>query len=151
MKTQRILINVIAVTVMLTLLWNNRAAADTLGVYQPAVVRQAQWALQRGNHDHALALLAHRGAELQRWRAEAQGNGLICQAWFQKGDYVRAEQACDLAVRAAGETNGQYLYNRAVMRLLLGRIDEAVADLKRVAIMNPAAGTITADFSVAGR
>lgn len=124
MRTQRILINVLAVTVMLTLLWHNRAAADTLGDYQPTVVRQAQWALQHGNHDHALALLAHRSAELRRWRAEAQGNALVCQAWFQKGDYVRAEHACDLAVRAA-EPNGQYLYNLAVMRLLLGRIDEA--------------------------
>jgi tetratricopeptide (TPR) repeat protein len=151
MKAQRILINVIAATVMLTLLWNHRAAADTLGVYQPTVVRQAQWALQRGNHDHALALLAHRGAELRRWRAEAQGNGLVCQAWFQKGDYVRAEQACDLAVRAAAEPNGQYLYNRAVMRLLLGRIDEAVVDLKRVAMTNPAAVAVNIDFSVAGR
>ncbi|MBK6740165.1 MAG: hypothetical protein IPG64_21205 [Haliea sp.] len=151
MRTQRILIHVIATTIMLTLLWNHRAAADTLGDYQPTVVRQAQWALQRGNHDHALALLTQRGAELRRWRAEAQGNGLICQAWFQKGDYVRAEQACDLAVRTAGEPNGQYLYNRAVMRLLLGRIDEAVADLKRVATMNSSVVALNADFSVAGR
>jgi tetratricopeptide (TPR) repeat protein len=150
MRTQRILINLLAVTVMLTLLWHNRAAADTLGDYQPTVVRQAQWALQQGNHDHALALLAHRGAELRRWRAEAQGNGLICQAWFQKGDYVQAEQACDLAVRAAGD-NGQYLYNRAVMRLLLGRIDEAVADLKMAAMANAAAQTLNTGFTVAGR
>ncbi len=150
MRTQRTLINVLAVTVMLTLLWNTRAGADTLGAYQPTVVRQAQWALQQGNHDHALALLTQRGAELRRWRAEAQGNGLMCQAWFQKGDYVRAEHACDLAVRTAGEPNGQYLYNRAVMRLLLGRIDEAVADLKGVAMMNQTV-TFNADFSVAGR
>lgn len=152
MRNQRILINLLAVTVTLTLLWHNRVAADALGVYQPAVVRQAQWALQQGNPDHALALLAHRGAELRRWRAEAQGNALMCQAWFQKGDYARAEQSCDLAVRAAGESTGQYLYNRALMRLLLGRIDEAVADLRRVAIMNPAAvATLNADFSVAAR
>jgi tetratricopeptide (TPR) repeat protein len=152
MRTQRTLVNLITITAMLTLLllWHNRAAADTLGDYQPTIVRQAQWALQRGNHDHALALLARRGTELRRWGAEAQGNGLICQAWFQKGDYVRAEQACDLAVRAAGEPNGQYLYNRAVMRLLLGRIDEAVADLKGVATMNQTV-TFNADFSVAGR
>lgn len=96
MLAQRILINLLAVTVMLTLLWHNRVAADTLGVYQPTVVRQAQWALQHGDPDHALALLARRGAELRR-------------------------------------------------------IDEAVADIKRVAIMNPAAMAINADFSIAGR
>lgn len=152
MRTQRTLINLLAVTVMLTLPWHNLAAADTLGEFQPTIVRQAQWALQNGNHDHALALLAHRGAELRRWRAEAQGNGLMCQAWFQKGDYARAEQSCDLAVRAAGESSGQYLYNRALMRLLLGRIDEAVMDLRRVAMMNPqAVATLNADFSVAAR
>ena len=151
MRTQRMMIAVIAVTAMLALLWHARASADTLGVYQPTVVRQAQWALQRDNPDHALALLAHRGAQLRRWRAEAQGNALVCQAYFQKGEYLRAERACDLAVRTDSHASEQYLYNRAVMRLLLGRIDEAVADLKRVGIMRLPLTMLSADFSVAGR
>lgn len=151
MRTQRMMIALIAVTAMLALVWQTRVAADTLGVYQPTVVRQAQWALQRGNPEHALALLGKRSAELRRWRAEAQGNALICRAYFQTGDYTRAEHACDLAIRTAGETNGQYLYNRAVMRLLLGRVDEAVADLKRVSVMNSQVTVSGAGFSVAGR
>jgi tetratricopeptide (TPR) repeat protein len=151
MRTQRILISLIAVAGMMALLWHDRAGADTLGHYQPTVVRQAQRALQHGNPDHALALLENRGAELRRWHAEAQGNALICRAWFQKGDYARAEQACDLAVRAAGDTNGEYMYNRAVMRLLLGRIDEAVADLKKVDTMNPQLTAWDNHFAVAGR
>lgn len=114
-------------------------------------MRQAQWALQRDNPDHALALLAHRGAQLRRWRAEAQGHALVCQAYFQKGNYVRAEQACDLAVLTDPQASEQYLYNRAVMRLLLGRIDEAVVDLKRVGVMSLPVTMPSVDFSVAGR
>ncbi len=151
MRTQRMMISLIAVSVMLALLWQARASADTLGVYQSTVVRQAQWALQQGNPDHALALLAHRGTALRRWRAEAQGHALVCQAHFQNGNYARAEQACDLAVRTAPKANGQYLYNRAVMRLLLGRIEEAVIDLKKVGVLDSPMTVSNTDFSVAGR
>ncbi|MCB1705915.1 MAG: hypothetical protein KDI17_13705 [Halioglobus sp.] len=151
MRTQRMMIAVIAVTAMLALLWQARANADTLGVYQPPIVRQAQWALQQGHPEHALALLARRDAELRRWQALAQGNTLLCQAYFQTGDYVRAEQACDLAVRASAESNGQYLHNRAVMRLLLGRIDEAVADLNKIAALDAQQAVSSTGLSVAGR
>jgi tetratricopeptide (TPR) repeat protein len=145
------MIAIIGVLAMVALLWQARANADTLGVYQPTVVRQAQWALQQNNPEHALALLEKRGGELRRWNAQAQGNALVCQAYFQTGDYVRAEQACDLAVRTSGEANGQYLYNRAVMRLLLGRVDEAVADLKRVSAMNSQVTVSGLGFAFAAR
>ena len=151
MQTQRMMIATIAVIAMAALLWQARATADTLGEYQPPVVRQAQWALQRDNPEHALALLEKRSAELRRWRAEAQGSALVCRAYFELGDYIRAEQACDLAVQASGESNGQYLYNRGVMRLLSGRVEEGVADLKRVSAMDPEVKVSSADFAVAGR
>tara|TARA_R110002049_G_scaffold7808_10_gene44113 strand:+ start:3117 stop:3557 length:441 start_codon:yes stop_codon:yes gene_type:complete len=141
----------IAVIAMAALLWQARATAQTLGEFQPPVIRQAQWALQHESPERALALLESRSAELRRWRAQAKGNALVCQAYFQTGDYARAEQACDLAFRAAGETNGQYLYNRGVMRLLLGRVDEGVADLKRVSAMNAQVPVATGGFAVAGR
>ena len=101
MIAKRIMIAMIAVITMFALLWQARATADTLGVYHPPVVRQAQWALQRDNPAHALAVLENRTAELRRWRAQARGNALICQAYFQLGDYTRAEHACDLAVQAS--------------------------------------------------
>ena len=151
MKAQRMMIALLSVIVMFALLWHARATADTLGVYQPMVIRHAQWALQRDNPKHALAVLENRTAELRRWHAQAQGNALICQAYFQLGDYTRAEYACDLAVQASNETNGQYLYNRAVMRLLLGRVDEGVADLKRVSAMNLQVTVWSAGLAVAGR
>ncbi len=151
MRTQRMMIALIGVIAMLALLWQARATADTLGEFQAPVVRQAQWALQQDNPERALALLENRQAELRRWRAQAQGNALICQAYFQIGEYDNAERACDLAVRAAGENNGQYLYNRAVMRLLTGRVDEAVADLKSVAAMNSQVMLSSPGFALAGR
>ncbi|CAA0101208.1 Uncharacterised protein [Halioglobus japonicus] len=151
MRTQRMMIASIAVIAMVLLLWQTRAAAGTLGEFQPPVVRQAQWALQQENPERALALLEKRTTELRRWRAQAQGSALVCQAYFQMGDYTRAEQACDLAFRTAGETNGQYLYNRGVMRLLVGRVAEGVADLKRVSAMNSQVPLAAGGFAVAGR
>jgi tetratricopeptide (TPR) repeat protein len=151
MRTQRMMIALIAVIAMTALLWHARATAQTLGEYQPPVVRQAQWALQRENPERALALLESRAAELRRWRAQAHGDALVCQAYFQIGDYTRAERACDRAFLAAGEENAQYLYNRGVMRLLLGRVDEGVADLKKVSAMSVQVPVATGGFAVAGR
>lgn len=151
MRTQRMMIASIAVITMAALLWQARATAQTLGEYQPPVVRQAQWALQRENPERALALLESRTAELRRWRAQAQGEALVCQAYFQIGDYTRAEQACDRAFLATGEENAQYLHNRGVMRLLLGRVIDGVTDLKKVSAMSAQIPVETGGFAVARR
>ncbi len=120
MRTHRTLITLVAAVSVTALLWQGSAGADTIGHYQPTVLRKAELALQHGHPDHALALLQGRGAELRRWRAEAQGSDLMCRACFEKGDYVSAERACDEAVLAGGESAWSYVYHRGVMRLAAG-------------------------------
>jgi len=151
MRPHPMLITLIATVSLSALLWHGPAAADTFGDYQPTVLRKAELALQHGHPDHALALLRGRDAELRRWRAVAQGNDLMCRAWFEKGDYVSAEQACDAAVLAGGESAWSYVYHRGVMRLLLGRVDEGVADLRRAASMGPSTGAVAAHLAIAER
>ena len=150
MRTYRMLIALVTMSVT-ALLWQGPAAADTFGDYQPTILRKAELALQHGHPDHALALLRGRGAELRRWRAEAQGSDLMCRAYFEKGEYASAERACDKAVLAGGEAAWSYLYHRGVMRLLLGRVDEGVADLRRAASMGPSTGTVAAHLAIAER
>jgi hypothetical protein len=151
MRTHRRLISLVATLSVTVLLWHGPAGADTLGDYQPTVLRKAEAALQHGHPDHALALLRGRGAELRRWRAEAQGSDLMCRAHFEQGDYFSAERACDAAVQAGGESAWSYVYHRGVMRLLLGRVDEGVADLRRAASMGPSTGAVAAHLAIAER
>ena len=80
MRTQRILIALIGVTAMLALLWQARANADTLGVYQPPVVRQAQWALQQDNPEQAVPQDDRRGgatADTMQWEPHQPS----CRTW----------------------------------------------------------------------
>ena len=136
MKTHRKLITLVAALSVTTLLWNAPAGADTLGQYQPTVLRKAELALQHGHPEHAISLLHGRDGELRRWGAVAEGHGLMCRAYFAEGDYANAEHACDQAVLASGEREWSYVYHRGVMRLLLGRVDEGVSDLRRAASMD---------------
>jgi tetratricopeptide (TPR) repeat protein len=145
------LFNLVVAASIIALLWHGPVGADTLGDYQPTVLRKAELALQHGYPDHALSLLQGRGAELRRWRAEAQGSDLLCRAYFEKGDYASAERACDKAVLAGGESAWTYVYHRGVMRLLLGRVDEGIADLRRAASMGPPTGAVSADLASAVR
>lgn len=150
MLTHRMLITLIAMSVT-ALFWHARAGADTIGHYQAPVLRKAEVALQNGYPDRALSLLQGRSAELRRWQAEAQGSDLICRAYFEKGDYVNAERACDEAVLAGGESAWSYVYHRGVMRLLLGRVDEGVSDLRRAASMRQPNGGVPASLTIADR
>ena len=151
MRTHRMLITLVAVASVTALFWHGRAGADTIGHYQPLVLRKAELALQNGYPEHALALLRGRSGELRRWRAVAQGNDLMCRAYFELGDYASAERACDAAVLAGGESAWSYVYHRGVMRLLLGRVDEGVSDLRRAASMGPPTGAVAAHLAIAGR
>jgi hypothetical protein len=151
MRAHRRFISLAAAVSVTALLWHGPAGADTIGHYQPTALRKAEAALQNGHADHALALLQGRGAELRRWRAVAQGYDLMCRAWFEKGDYASAERACDAAVLAGGDSAWTYVYHRGVMRLLLGRVDEGVSDLRRAASMGPPTGEVAAHLAIAER
>lgn len=151
MKTHGILVTLLAAASLTALLWHGPAGADTLADYQPTALRKAEIALQNGNPDRALALLGGRGAEMRRWQVQAESNGLMCRAWFEKGDYSKAERACDAAVAASGGIDAEYVYHRGVMRLLLGRTDEGIADLRRAGSIDRSNSVIPADLTVANR
>jgi tetratricopeptide (TPR) repeat protein len=151
MKTHRTLVSLVAAASISALLWHGPAGADSFGDYQPTALRKAESALQNGYPDHALALLRGRDVEMRRWRMEAAASDLQCRAWFEKGDYVEAERACDEAVAASGATDAAYVYHRGVMRLLLGRVGEGIEDLRRASSMNTASGALPANLTVANR
>ena len=151
MKTHAKLVSLMAAASLAALLGQAPASADTLGSYQPTALRKAESALQNGYPDHALSLLRGRDAEMRRWRVEAAASDLKCRAWFEKGDYTQAERACDEAVAASGNTDASYVYHRGVMRLLLGRVGEGIADLRRAGNMNAVSGARPANLAVAHR
>lgn len=151
MKTHGILVTLLATASLTALLWPGSAGADTPANYQPTALRKAEIALQHGHPDRALALLEGRQTEMRRWGAQAEANGLMCRAWFEKGEYSNAERACDAAVAASGGVDAEYVYHRGVMRLLLGRIDEGIVDLRRAGSMDASNSTIPADLTVANR
>jgi tetratricopeptide (TPR) repeat protein len=151
MKTHGMLTTLLAATSITAMLWHGPAGADTVGDYQPTALRKAELALQNGNPDRALALLGGRGAEMRRWRKEAAASDVMCRAWFEKGDYAEAERACDAAVAASGGADANAVYQRGVMRLLLGRLDEGIADLRQAGNMSRSSSVVPAGLTVANR
>src|SRR6056297_281511 len=143
MKYTRILIPIIAVAAVTTLLWNARANADAIEHYQPNLLTQAERALERGRPDNALGLLEGRVEGFRRPAHQAQAHAVVCRAWYEKGEYHKAERACDAAVQLDGAALAwSHLNNRGVMRLLLGRVDEALADFHAAASKNPQAWSV---------
>ena len=81
---------------------------------------------------------------------QAEGYGLICRAYFQQQDFQAAEQNCDKAVTIGGGASvWSYLNNRGVMRLLLDRPDDALADFRKAAAMNPTERSVRRNMSLA--
>ncbi|MEM9255840.1 MAG: tetratricopeptide repeat protein [Pseudomonadota bacterium] len=138
MKCPRILLTVIAVTFTIGTLWHARAVADVAEHYQPPVLQKAERALLRGDPGKAMAMLEESEDSLRRVRERASAQGLICRAFYMQGDVDRAEVACDSAVRLGGNApNSSHLNNRGIMRLAQGRLDEALDDFQRAALIDP--------------
>jgi len=151
MTSLRILLSVLAVAAVSLMLWHSRVEAEPLEHHRPAVLIKAERALARGNPDRALALLESGRAELRRNPDRAEASGLVCRAYYERGDYAAAEAACDTAV-ALGESNERawsYLSNRGVMRLLLGRVDEAIHDFEAAERLNPVAWSVHRNLAAA--
>jgi tetratricopeptide (TPR) repeat protein len=94
-----------------------------------ALLWQAHRRLERGTFDEALALY-HAALALWPDLADARlGVGACLQS---RGDLAGAEEAYN-EVLASDPSNPFALADRAEIRLILGRVDEAVADLDAVA------------------
>jgi Flp pilus assembly protein TadD len=134
------------------MLWQAPAQADVFSHYQPNVLIKAERALQSGKPDRALTMLDGRIANLRHVGLQAQGHALVCKAHFQKRDFVSAEQACDKAVNTGeGSLSWSDVNNRGVMRLMLGRFDDALNDFHQAAVMNPGSRSIHRNISTAKR
>lgn len=143
MKSTRILITVIGLAAVTMLLWNARANADAIEHYRPNLLTKAERALERGRPDQALSLLGSRVDSFTHATYQAQGYSLICRAWYEKGDYHKAERACDIAVQLdSGTLAWSHLNNRGVMRLLVGNTGDAVSDFHAAARRNPTAWAV---------
>jgi len=137
---------------MSALLWHSQAGADALDHYQPAPLVKAERALERGDATRALGLLDGRVDTLRAGVERAQGHALVCRARFARGEFDLAERACDAAVEEGGGAAAwSHLNNRGVMRLLLGRSEEALADFHAAERLNPAAGSVRRNIAAARR
>ena len=113
--------------------WQAGASASVADHYRlPNALQKAERAVERGHPDHALGLLEGRIDGLREPSTQAVAHALICQAHYQKQDYVRAEKSCDLAANT-GRPSWNHLNNRGVMRFMLGRYDEALSDFRQAA------------------
>ncbi len=106
--------------------------ADALDHYRPAVLQQAERALERQQPDQALERLDDAEDRLTRVSDRDATYRLSCAAHYQAGAYLDAERYCDLAVQT-GRLSSDELNNRGVMRFELGRYREAAHDFSRAA------------------
>ncbi|MEH6516397.1 MAG: hypothetical protein V7742_06920 [Halioglobus sp.] len=124
-------LTIVAVTLLAP--WQTTVSAAT-PVYShiPATLVKAERSVARGQPDRVIQLLGNKVENLRRPEMQAIGYGLLCQAHYQKEDYVSAEKFCDKAA-TTGAPNWSHLNNRGVMRVKLERYDEALVDFKRSA------------------
>lgn len=117
-----------------SMFWQARASASAADHYNrlPNVVLKAQRAVEKGHPERALDLLAGRIDSLPFPAGQAHAHALICQAHYQKQDYLSAEKSCDVAANT-GRPSWSHLNNRGVMRFMLGRYDEALTDFRQAA------------------
>jgi len=115
------------------------ARADVLSHYQPQALEKAQRALVQGDPDRALLVLRNQRSILEHSRYVARSQSLSCRAYFQKRDFAAAEQACDTAVeRGNPDDVWSHLNTRGAVHLARGRYEEAKADFRKAASLNPA-------------
>lgn len=108
MKAQQDLRTRLALTIasvllaMASLLLVSPSRAEILSHYEPGVLLQAEQALERGQPERALSLLHSQRAILSHGKFREQGQAIACQAYIQKQDLAKAEQACDETVAFSG-------------------------------------------------
>lgn len=135
-----------------TLLFNPAAQADVLSHYQPHALVKAERALEQGDPDLALQYLHRQRAILGHERYAAASASITCRALFQKQDFGAAEAACNTAVeRGNYEAMWSHLNNRGAVRLMLGKYDEALVDLRRASRLNPASRDASRNLRLAKR
>lgn len=159
MKTQlrtrasnRVIPTLILVSLSVMFLWHTRAMAESAAYYQPKRLLTAERALERGQSDRALNLLADY-VEHQRYASKrAEGYALICRAHFKLKAFVAAEQACDQALRDGRASMAwSHLNNRGVMRLLQGNYAAALSDFDAAAEKNPSSRAVRKNRALAER
>ena len=150
MRGQRVLISVVGVLILSVLMWHGKANADIGARYSPPVLFKAERALDRGNPDRAVELMRGSISESRRRGVKSDVNSILCRAYYQQGDFSLAEQACTQALElgAAGVAWSNF-NNRGVMRLLQGRYEEAIADLRSARRSNPAAKAVRRNLQLA--
>lgn len=127
------LAGLLALAALPAMFWQTTASAGLADSYRPpSVVVLAQRALDKGKSVRALALLDGRIEGLRDSNHQAQAHALVCQALYQKKDYVAAEKSCDIAV-STGRPSWSHFNNRGVMRFALGRYGEALTDFRQAA------------------
>ncbi|MDX1735160.1 MAG: tetratricopeptide repeat protein [Halioglobus sp.] len=152
MKLNKVVVSVIGVATVLLLAWHSRVNAEVVTVQQPGVLERAERALERDDPAGAVALLQDRVVDLRRTSYRSDAYGILCRAHYQLGEYVQAEQACDLALDSGGKAIAwSHLNNRGVMRMAQGRLEEAIADFHAAQRINPRARSVRSNLAMAER
>ena len=107
------------------------AQADSLTHAQVSQDRlaSAERALDRGDAQDALALLADARESARLDGDIARIESLRCRAFYALGEYDAAEAACSIAINTRTAHWSDY-NNRGATRMLLGDLDGAIADLR---------------------
>jgi hypothetical protein len=109
----RVAISVVGV-LAITLLLAATANAETLSRYHPQALADAEWALEQGEPEQALAHLHRQRALLQQDKFRAQRNALVCQAYRQMKDLQGVARVCREAVAFEGEVPVAKAYESTV-------------------------------------
>lgn len=135
------LVGWVALVSVPSMFWQAGASAGVADHYRlPNALLKAERAVERGDPDRALGLLEGRINDWRHPTSQAEAHAVICQAHYQKRDYVSAEKSCNIAVNT-GRPSWSHLNNRGVMRFKLGRFDEALTDFRQAASIMLSAST----------
>jgi Flp pilus assembly protein TadD len=135
MSLSKKIIGLVSLVLVSGMFWQTGVSAAVINhSHVPTVLLKSERAVVKGQADRALSLLAGKIEDMKDASHRAQGHALVCQALYQKQDYINAEKSCDIAVKE-GKPNQSHLNNRGVMRFMLGRYDEALRDFRKAVLI----------------
>ncbi len=138
---------------LVTVLLSSAASAGPgiVGDYAPMFVVRAEYLMDKGRHNDAVAALSPELGRIRDQRIKHQVYAILCRAHLIESRAEQAQEACGRALASPSLATWSDYSNRGASHYLLGHYAAAMADFERAAQLNPQSQEVSRNVSAAAR